>query len=1092
MNNKFKAAYVKKPSDKKEQNKTTHTQNKRAFKGQQPLNLAIDDVLGPGAKKYCLEHFGWLGESLYLNERNGTHGHAWGAFIRRYFNDMIMLGLVEGRSILDLGASVSRNYSKYPNAWSVCAITDAASVSRDVQFRDRHYDVTEMKLYSRMCRCLVSGKPLTVSIGGISTSNNCHCQTGWFDNYIAIDAVYYEGILEELLYRVNKSRKIAYFTMFDFDKLRRMGKFVANGFDNELFVELNGDVAKCHPRRNGVPYFNKILTTFKDAWQFQYKKQFVLFEIIDNIAHGDLDYVLVRMTPLMSTAAAGVHVIESLFYKPPHEQIQIGSGTLIDPKVCETEKLFTTAFGSNYEGVKFDGDEIILTVKEPVWLWGAASVHLPYFGEVSLKTSKTIYKASLKEVLTLVPKMSGRYSASDVQKNIRSYLERLQKDGVVLTASKLNRLKDTLVLAVHVSAALSGGVLSYVNESRVVVAYKKVVSGLKVIDVRFNMVKFLTFLSIFLALVLALSCVRSFPGVRASSTTGVERDIINSDWNLVIAAFLLAFVGSLSIGGKKRPQRKSLYGICVLDKSRLKLPTGRYDSKVKFYDPTWHPDVIECDAADRPIAYQIAPLFEAPGLALPTIKHPCRKVALAASFRACSNLVHFDPKELKNWQNWFRITIIPKFLSALDVDEVRVNMNVWLEKYPVKYREEMLKCCIQTDWEDEKRVTYDSFPKVEMQFTEVDEEDRETETNTAKERQISGPLAAKKLMANAVINELETLAHKHLPHYCGRKDWPGICKTITDQTSKLSDYVFGAADGSGFDMTQFIPMHQMVDELVLACLDHPNLFLDDPFTKDLVKKALIQSHVLRVRVKNAVAYEAEGRASGDGWTTFGNTVLMMSYWMYTFHVAKIHKYCLLVKGDDVLFAIINRDRQVLELIVGRLFLSKQELVCKGLGQICKFIKFGGIEDMDFLSCYFFEVDGGIRMTRIPARVFQSLPWSLRIPNGCKDMDKVGAELAFAKGNSLLAWSKGLPIWEVLAKKLIELGREGGFSSVREFSDQGRVWLLEACDREAYLSFLSFRFGMGEEAVLAVEKRIQAITSLLEVVELPELSFFFEK
>jgi hypothetical protein len=500
-----------------------------------------------------------------------------------------------------------------------------------------------------------------------------------------------------------------------------------------------------------------------------------------------------------------------------------------------------------------------------------------------------------------------------------------------------------------------------------------------------------------------------------------------------------------------------------------------------------------CDAPEKPGAKQISPILSYPGLTEPTVKHSCKRTIMAAAIRACTNRVHFDKDVLSDWRSWFRRVIIPEFLSALDKDGIRVSIETWLSKYPQKYQDSIRREMKTVDWEDHKPFVYESFPKIELQFTTVPVCLKDSEFNTVKERQISGPPTAKKIFANPFINALEKLAHNNIKNYCGMKDWPAICKTIEEQSAEVPDIVYGAADGSGFDMTQFREMHEMVNELIMACADHVNTEIEMPLTREHLMFALQDSLILDVSVaRGAVRYKAEGRASGDGWTTFGNTVLMMSYWRYTFEKAGIKKFVLLVKGDDVLFGISKKHRQLLELWIRRLFATKQEFVCHGLGQICKFVKWGTLDEMDFLSNYFFYTDAGsVRMSRIPERVFQTMSWSTKIPFGLSERKEkeIARELCFSKGHSLLAWSRGLPIFEKYARKMIELGKKGKATEYNEYSDEARVWKAED-DRGAYISFLSARYSITEREILNIETAIDGLTDIYDELYVPEISAFF--
>jgi len=495
----------------------------------------------------------------------------------------------------------------------------------------------------------------------------------------------------------------------------------------------------------------------------------------------------------------------------------------------------------------------------------------------------------------------------------------------------------------------------------------------------------------------------------------------------------------------------------------------------------WETGEVPCKHQGEHIgARQIFKVFNHTHLRTPTIKHHCPRTDLAASLRACSNKVTEDPQVFDKFETWFRDTYIPNFVGYLENEEVKVNLDDWLDsgRYPINYRKKLRKAFDIEKWTDSK-LTYEAFPKIEMQFTEVMHTQKDTELNTVKERQICGPSDEKKCLANAFVNELERIAHKYFKPYCGRKDWMMTCETIEKGLQNVINIIFGAADGSGFDMSQLQRHNKLMNELIMECANHKNVVFDEPLTKEGLLRALQDSIILNVSVnKGDLKYTAQGRASGDGWTTFGNTMLMIAYYMYAFKIANIEDFFLLVKGDDVLLGISAEQKQAFESAHAQLFTNRKDKHQHGLAQICTDIKWGGIEDMDFLSNHFFFTGKGrLRMTRIPARVFQTISWSTKMVNvPVKDVLTVQRELCYSKGMCLRAWGRGLPMWEVLADKMIELGKQGNLSEYNQHVDAYRTW-QNRDDYDAYLLYLEQRFGVTKEDVRNFEQEVKKITTI---------------
>jgi hypothetical protein len=426
----------------------------------------------------------------------------------------------------------------------------------------------------------------------------------------------------------------------------------------------------------------------------------------------------------------------------------------------------------------------------------------------------------------------------------------------------------------------------------------------------------------------------------------------------------------------------------------------------------------------------------------------------------------------------------------MDEEEVVVDLEQWLKggRYPQSYQDK-LRYSAGPEKADDSISTYSSFPKIEQQFTTVPHELKETELNDVKERQICGPTDLKKIYANAFINILEGIAHKYFKPYCGRQNWMEICQSIEDTVKGILNPIFGEADGSGFDMTQLQELNKLMNELLVACAKHPNVTWNEPLNISNFISALTESLTLRVECDyGKLKYEADGRASGDGWTTFGNTMLMIAYWMYTYHLAGISTYLLKVKGDDVIMAHSTYDQAKFSSAQKIVFTDRKDEHTHGLAQICKKIAYGDISELSFLSNHFFWTSKDkLRMTRIPARVIQTLSWTTKLPHSKNEnkLENSRRELLYSKGACLMAWGKGLPIWEVLAQKMMDLGRPGRLSEFNEYADGVRTWNGND-DRLSYLAYLENNYGLSPKEVEEIERAISNITSMKGEVWMPVL------
>jgi hypothetical protein len=214
-------------------------------------------------------------------------------------------------------------------------------------------------------------------------------------------------------------------------------------------------------------------------------------------------------------------------------------------------------------------------------------------------------------------------------------------------------------------------------------------------------------------------------------------------------------------------------------------------------------------------------------------------------------------------------------------------------------------------------------------------------------------------------------------------------------------------------------------------------------------------------------------------------------------VCQIPKESILVmgKGDDSVIAYPKSYEGAVEKARKEIFAPRQDFLVHGLGLICKFSRKGDVDDVDFISnLVFINGEGGLRMSRIPARVFQTLSWSTKIPNNVdvQTRTEIAKQLCWSKGMCMRAWAKGLPIFEVLAEKLIQLGKEGKWShrEYNQYSDGIRVW-GDHDDREAFAGFLEAKFGLSKQDIHDIEEVIVNISDIFEVVDLPQLSAFYQ-
>jgi len=589
------------------------------------------------------------------------------------------------------------------------------------------------------------------------------------------------------------------------------------------------------------------------------------------------------------------------------------------------------------------------------------------------------------------------------------------------------------------------------------------------------------------------------PGFVAGEGTGVGVQILVI-FMIQLLHFLMTSKPPTTTKHKVLPKERWLKSTCVTVTDRLDMtkPQGRSDPKWKFRNPDWDitglngeqaMEELGCDCEDKILAGQVGPAWHGEVKRTPTVKHKCKRCVMAAALRATSNKIEPDPVILAEWREFFLNDARDARQKIIDEGGVRVEIEGWLSHYPTKYRDNMREV-IQSPFLTEKFCgNYESFPKIELQFTSVAEILKNSVFNNLKERQITCPDDFKKCLGGPGTYALEGLFHRNYKWYCGRQNWEQICASLDDMIAQFDDPVAGAADMSGLDMTLGTSVARtQTDAITIIVRDNNFITWDQPIDEESMIRAYKESELLNVSVNRGdVGYQIGGRASGDSWTTFSNTWIVAS--MFRFALSKLgfnpyadgkrfgyKSFALKAKGDDTVFLVERRDLELAKLAINLYFALQNDYQKYGLGTVVKFVKWGEIDEMDFLSNQFFKrADGTLRMVRIPARVFQSMPWSIKVTETTRDL-ALKAELCYSKGACLKSWSKGLPIFEKLADKYISLGKKNGNyvdTMDYQYVDQYRQWdNHNDTDYEACAQWMYHYYGVTMEDIREIEYLIE--------------------
>jgi len=492
-------------------------------------------------------------------------------------------------------------------------------------------------------------------------------------------------------------------------------------------------------------------------------------------------------------------------------------------------------------------------------------------------------------------------------------------------------------------------------------------------------------------------------------------------------------------------------------------------------------------------AHQIFPILHHPNFRTPTVKHHCPKTSVASSLRACSNNVEPDPKVFVSFAEYFRSIFMPELMKLYEQSDRHMSFEEWIVAYRLQYQQEVRNGMKPESTSNLTGDRAEAFSKIELQITEVINQLKETNANKVKERQICGASKAAKFV-NACFDVIAKVLLKLMKDASGFKNFIDTAKTFDDFETMFGLLSWTEADGSGFDMSQLREHNELMNELFEACAKSFRTTWDDVLDKEILMKVLRDRLILKVSMERGnVKYTTEGRASGDGWTTLGNTILMIAYYRYTLYRAQVKDWAMQVKGDDVVLGVLSKDTKAVDVAHKEFFAYSKDPSQHGGGQISEPLVWKRIEDCSFLSNHFFRTkDGKLRVVRIPHRVIQTLSWSTKLPKGSKGSKRedIRQQLLYSKGMCLKAWAHDLPIWGKLSKKMIELGKFGPHSEYCQYADAPRVWKSNSDDYDAYLTYLEERFGLTKLSVQSIEAKIESITTLSGVIEIPELEMFY--
>jgi len=332
---------------------------------------------------------------------------------------------------------------------------------------------------------------------------------------------------------------------------------------------------------------------------------------------------------------------------------------------------------------------------------------------------------------------------------------------------------------------------------------------------------------------------------------------------------------------------------------------------------------------------------------------------------------------------------------------------------------------------------------------------------------------------------LEKAWQKYLNGYGEPSNYSGLCHHIQDKVNRLGegDPIVVCKDISKFDKNEY---HELLENDV-DVYDYAFEHMDFP---DYISEEMIKNYNLidteMKDLKMGVHYMLNGTVpSGRNNTTEGNTRRNLEMECFIMYCANI-RFNLLkwetpevdaeaeCKGDDSINAIKPAYISKYVECLSKVFVSKKGL---GLGQEMKICKIVPLARMEFLSLEFLVHDYGIRAIRPLRRVLQFIGWSTKLTT--QKMHYKARKMMWCEGINMLGWCKGLPIFQVIAEKMISHGIRCNQSEMEIYMNEYRIidkvtdeQDMHVDDGELYMEYINRVHGISREMVKDFEAVIK--------------------
>lgn len=1035
-----------------------------------PLSNRIDTIrkklLTPHANTTMQQEFllNLFNRQVVLNKERNTHPHMMLAQIRRQFEFEVTLEMYPLK-IVDIGAGTRSLNMGLSHVYNIQPVLSAADRLREIKrLRARRLDSFRSRW---ACSCSVT------ECKHIAHEPNQPGLVA--DVYLSIDSSYYDGVFEEICKLVTKHDKQAFlaFHAFDIANTGRHNLVVAG--NTEGWYNLTRDTVEMQVFGNPCSYKHKIHPLNDLYYTSTCVKNGVFFAVIKCADFGTSKYLLVQAVPADPNINESGHdpsllhsQLEKPILKEPNDKL-LEVITTYDINAmkngCYYE--YKSSGATIYYRVVNTKLQAATIVDRELRRVDIASLNYQDLVSV-VDLNRIVTKLLLKKGQVTYDDIIGSYVVLMAGKNIdlnaltsiivtavtqtKAVMERAVQIINSAELKQVNVYKTgefdvalTLWQKLSYYLALVGRHISYYSFYLflilAIVGTTAILSRpdflMPYIEVLVQTVMALYVILCNLANTLMPFYVAASGGeVRQNGSVVVDlalgylislfsKPFVKYGWNFITQHYPRRAIQDTCITQDnykevKEPLMKGEYNGRPLTQWNCKIPANL--SIDQFLD-------LNCGEKKQGLV-QVMPEIE--GAEEPIIYHVCPATNYCAAKRQVSVVPKPDFVVLNRFANWFERVFQCEVVPLLE--NTNISLDKWInhlsakKQQPILEIEKILSSNLVTTDEELIRLfkflgiksstDYEMFVKSEKQLY--------SEGKAPKNRCICSPNDLHKYVMGPVCWALEE-QFKNFHGYCGGASWNDLEVQYDDWLARGFIYTI-QLDGSGFDRTQHQVIKDIVDQKVYKYIaDKVEHVPKDTFLRFAMSTERKVEVTSRLKLQKQTVcrggfFKQVGAVfSGSCDTTLMNTFRMALYNRFVCEeLCGMHwgiDYEVKSKGDDTVTVL--RDHTNINYVLEnyqRVFVYNQPTsaypeIVHGLGQIAKYFKVGGLEDIDFCSTetVYCPRMGGFKILRQLKRFVTTTVWSRKAKNFTYDKMKLYLESLY---QSNLTWMNGIPIYRV--------------------------------------------------------------------------------